>query len=726
MTALANSAAPPFDEDFYGEAFIRDPYPRYAAMRALGPVVRLTRHGNWAVTRFREAREVLRDWRTYSSAHGVAADDAGCDFLKGNTLASDPPRHDEMRVAMAQPLLPGPLESIRGMVEEAATQLVDDLLARSSFDGMADLARHLPLTVVTELVGLPVDGRENMLNWAAASFDILGVQNERGRRGVETVREMRHWITTRATKERLKPGSWTARIHDLVADGTIEADVCPYLIRDYINPSLDTTISATGQLIHQLGRNPEQWRLLRENPELIPNAVHEAVRLGAPIRSFSRTVVRGTTLAGIDLSPGDRVMVLFASANRDETKFPDPDRFDVTRTEHDHLGFGHGLHMCVGMHLARLEMESLLRAMVERVGTIEVGEPSIALNNTIHAFADLPVTLTAGPRRTVTTRPKAASASGRAWIDAKVVRVGERADRILSFELASAAGEALPAFSAGSHLDVEIEPGLVRQYSLCGDPALSGRYRLAVQEALDSRGGSRGIHRRIETGTTLRIGAPRNHFTLAEDATRTFLFAGGVGITPIVAMAYRLRARGAAFELSYSVQSRGSAIFLDELATLGGDRFALHVSDEGTRLDAARAFPAPEAGLHAYICGPERYITALSEAAVASGWSQDRLHVEHFGGGVISAGEPFTVVAARSGTTVEVAADATILSALREVGIDIPTSCESGVCATCLTDVLEGEPDHRDLVQTPAEKAGNARIAVCCSRALSRRLVLDV
>jgi cytochrome P450 len=234
-----------------------------------------------------------------------------------------------------------------------------------------------------------------MLKWAGASFDILGVQNERGQRALETIKEMRQWITTRATSDRLKPGSWTWRIHELAKKGAITEAMAPLLIRDYINPSLDTTISAIGELIYQLGKNPNQWQLLRRDPTLVPNAVQEAVRLCAPIRTLSRTVVQDTELGGIALPASSRVMLLFASANRDQKKFPDPDRFDVTRPSRDHMSFGNGVHMCVGLHLARLEMESILNAMIPMVARIEVGEPTVAMNNTIRGFAMLPVTFDA-------------------------------------------------------------------------------------------------------------------------------------------------------------------------------------------------------------------------------------------------------------------------------------------------------------------------------------------
>jgi cytochrome P450 len=387
------ASAPVYEADFYADEFIRDPQPRYAEMRALGPVIWLARHGNYAVTRYDEAREVLRNHQVFSSAHGVAADQFGCDFMKGNTIASDPPFHDLMRSTMGRPLTPKALEDVRAQIEAEARALIDRLLVRRSFDGMKDLAHHLPLTIVTKLVGLPEDGRENMLKWAAGGFDIFGVQNARGTQGVETVQEMRSYIIEKAAPERLKPGSWTARIYELADQGAIPRDICRLLVRDYIGPSLDTTIAATGQLLLELGRDPSQFEALRRDPSLIPNATNEAVRLGSPIRSLTRTVVSDCELGGMRLPAGARVMVVYASANRDERKFDNPHRFDVTRARADHVGFGYGIHACAGMHLARLEMNSLLSALVTRVSRIEVGTPTIAMNNTICSFASLPVTL---------------------------------------------------------------------------------------------------------------------------------------------------------------------------------------------------------------------------------------------------------------------------------------------------------------------------------------------
>lgn len=204
---------------------------------------------------------------------------------------------------------------------------------------------------------------------------------------------MRQYILTRATPGKLKPGSWTARIYELAERKEIPPEACPLLVRDYIGPSLDTTIAAIGELIYQLGRNPEQYALLRNDPSLVAGAVNEAVRLATPIRSLTRTVAEDIALGDVSFPAGARVMMVYASANRDERKFENPDRFDVGRANADHLGFGNGVHMSAGMRLARLEMESLLKVLLKRVARIEVGEPVVAMNNTIRSFASLPVTL---------------------------------------------------------------------------------------------------------------------------------------------------------------------------------------------------------------------------------------------------------------------------------------------------------------------------------------------
>lgn len=741
MDLSAASHVPQYEADFYADGFIADPFPHYAAMRALGPVVFLPALGNFALTRYQEVKEALRNFEAFSSAQAVAADQVGCEFLRGvhgNTLNSDPPAHDVMRAAIAAPLLPGALESIRGEIEQEAGELVGRLLRRGEFDGMADLARHLPLTIVTELVGLAEDGRENMLQWAAAAFDILGVQNERGCRGMETLQGMRRYIASEAVPEKLKPGGWTARLYELADRGQISREMVPLLIRDYISPSLDTTISATGQLFYQLGRNPAQWDRIRRDPSLIPGAVNEAVRLGSPIRSFSRMLTRDFEIGGAMLPAGARVMVLYASANRDERRFPDPDAFDPTRSGAAHVGFGHGIHQCVGMHLARLEMESLLKAMVGRVAGFVVGEPRVAMNNTIHAFASMPMRLLPGEPVSVREHAPAGVAptparsrpTPHAWRNVRIADRRVQADGIVSFDLMAADNATLPLFEAGAHLDVEVSPGLVRQYSLCNAPSESSRrYRIAVLREANSRGGSQAIHDAWRTHHIVRVSVPRNTFPLDEGSRRTVLIAGGVGVTPLLSMAYRLQELGRDFALHHCVRRATRAAFSDEIQ---GSAIAPHVRlhfSEGApeqRFSVAAALGAPDPDTHVYCCGPRGFMDRVVQEATGLGWPADRLHLERFGAVMDEADAGFTLVAGRSGLTLEVPGGKTIMDVLAAAGVEVPSSCCAGVCATCLTDVISGVPDHRDMVLTAEEKASNQRIAVCCSRSLSRTLVLDV
>lgn len=715
--------APTYEVDFYADDFIRDPHPHYAAMRELGPVVYIPSLGNYALTQHAVVQDALRDYARFSSAKGVAGDKFGSDFLQGNTVASDPPTHTKLRRAMAPPLLPGALDKIRPEVERVADTLIEGLVEQGSFDAIADLARYLPLKIVTEMVGLPDFGQDNMLKWAAAAFDVLGEQNQRGQNALDAIAEMRSFIQGQVTRETLKEGSWTYRILDLVDQGALSANLAPYAIRDYINPSLDTTISATGQLIWQLSQNPDQWEKLRDNPDLCRNAVNEAVRLGTPIRSFSRHTTQEVEVAGITLPQGARVMMLFASANRDALVFENPDQFDVSRDPKDHLGFGSGIHMCIGMHLAQLEMISLLKAMISRVGRIDVGAPEIALNNTIAAFATLPTTFQPDPRAPVHSDALTVQPS---LLPAQVIERKIIAKDIVSLTLRSSNDTPLPVAKAGAHIDIYIRDGLVRQYSLTGQ--MSSTYEIAVQKESASRGGSIAIHENFQVGASIEISPPRNTFPLEADAAPSLLFSGGIGLTPIFAMAWELHAAQRPFEWHVSARSSDHLAYGEALKRLPfADNIYVHLDDTpATQPDISYYLKAASEQTHVYVCGPKGYMDFVKTSALTAGLDAQHIHIEHFGAEIDVDGDPFEIVAEQSGLTVEVGPTETILDALNRIGITVPTSCQNGVCGSCLTPVLNGTPDHRDLVLTDGEKASNDRIAVCCSRSKTKKLVLDL
>lgn len=386
-------AASRYDMDLYADDVLLDPYPHYTALRALGPAVWLPRHDMWAIARFDDVRAALRNTAVFSSGRGVAANDQVNAMSVGNLLASDPPLHDTLRRVVVAPLRPPELAEVRPAIDAEAEALVERLVSAGSFDAVTDFAQHLPLTIVSNLVGLPDGGRARMLDWAAATFDVLGVMNARAAAAMGCVAEMRNYVLTEAMPDRLRPGSWAKRIYEAADRGEVTPERCPALMRDYLGPSLDTTIFATANLMLLFGRNPDQWDMLRADPSLIPNAINEGVRLESPIRGFTRFVTQDHDIGGVTLPAGSRALVLYASANRDERKWDAPERFDIRRNVAAQLGFGHGIHICAGMHLARLEMQALLTALVARVRRFEIGEPVYALNNVLRGLAHLPVSI---------------------------------------------------------------------------------------------------------------------------------------------------------------------------------------------------------------------------------------------------------------------------------------------------------------------------------------------
>ena len=312
----------------------------------------------------------------------------------------------------------------------------------------------------------------------------------------------------------------------------------------------------------------------------------------------------------------------------------------------------------------------------------------------------------------------------------KVLSKRQEAQDIASFELGRPDGGTLPGFSAGSHVDVHLPNGLVRQYSLCNDAAESHRYSIAVLRDPKTRGGSAGMHDSVKEGDLIRISEPRNHFPLVH-AQRTVLLAGGIGITPLLCMAQRLQKIGADFELHYSTRSAGRTAFREEiLASPFAQKVHFHFDDGAPEqmLNLPAALGAHDPGTHLYVCGPAGFIQHVTQTAQGMGWAQDQIHLEYFSAAPQDTGgdRAFEVKLASSGRVIPVAADQTVVQALTAHGVEVLYSCEQGVCGTCITRVLEGECDHRDMYFTDEEKAKHDQFTPCCSRAKSAMLVLDL
>ena len=315
-------------------------------------------------------------------------------------------------------------------------------------------------------------------------------------------------------------------------------------------------------------------------------------------------------------------------------------------------------------------------------------------------------------------------------LSVRVQRRQAEAEGICSFELVSIDGSPLPAFTSGAHIDVHLGTGLIRQYSLCNDPAERHRYCIAVLREPQSRGGSQAVHEQVQEGQTLTISEPRNHFPLVP-AKHTLLIAGGIGITPILAMVRTLHAQGASFEMYYCGRSASRMAFVAEM-TNSPFKASVHIhADDGKDFepfDALAALAQPQPETHLYVCGPGGFMSHVLETAKSSGWEESQLHREYFAAAPVdtSGDGSFELKLAKSGQTIEVPAKKTALEVLLAQGFDIPFSCESGVCGTCLTRVVEGTPDHRDSYLTDAERIAGDQFLPCCSRSKSPVLVLDI
>ncbi|MGJ7918265.1 PDR/VanB family oxidoreductase [Massilia sp. LXY-6] len=319
-----------------------------------------------------------------------------------------------------------------------------------------------------------------------------------------------------------------------------------------------------------------------------------------------------------------------------------------------------------------------------------------------------------------------AVAGAHARLQVRLQSVSYATRDILVYEFVRPEGGPLPAVGAGAHVDVHLANGITRSYSLLHAGDTPHRYVVGVKRDPNSRGGSRYMHDELRVGTLLELSQPRNHFPLAEQAAHTVLIAGGIGITPILCMAERLERIGASFELWYASRSRADLAFLPELARFG-ERVRVHVDDEANAvLDMAAIVAAAPADAHFYCCGPGPMLASYE--AAAAGRAPETVHLERFGASqpVATSGDGFVVALARSGIELRVPTESTLLQVLTSNGIAIESSCEAGICGCCEVGVLEGEVDHRDEVLTPAQRAGNRSMMVCCSRAKSARLVLDL
>ena len=373
--------------DLFAEESLKDPVADYRRLREAGPLVRLAKPAVYAMGRFADVQAALRAPDLLKSGDGVGFSDAFNAPRGMNVLQSDGELHRRLRAAVMKPLWPAKLREARVDLKAMIAARVAALINQGRFDAMRGLASFLPIEAISHLVGLPDVGRERMLEWAAAAFNLIGPDQDS--KDLDALSEVRTFMSG-LSETTVRGGSWAGELFAAVQSGTLSRIEAVAAISAYIIPSLDTTILAKGHLLYNLAQHPDQWMLLVQKPELIPSAVLEGLRHDSVIRWFSRVAVADYPCEDGVLPKGARVMLLYGCANRDERHYIDPDRFDVRRDSRDHLAWGTGAHMCAGMHLARTEMEVLLEVLVEARVTLSAEEPARGTNRGLFGFTELP------------------------------------------------------------------------------------------------------------------------------------------------------------------------------------------------------------------------------------------------------------------------------------------------------------------------------------------------
>ncbi|WIY01085.1 cytochrome P450 [Amycolatopsis mongoliensis] len=383
------------DVDLFTDDVLDDPYPAYRALRDAGPIVWIEPQQCWAVTRYDEVRATLEDWESFTSDQGTGLNDAVNSALTGTLLASSPPLHDKLRGVLAERLSPRGLRSLGDQITRRTREIVEPLVERGSFDVVGDLARVLPPTIVADLVGIPDDVRPQLVPWADAIFNMMGpADKSRTFSGAALVEEQFAWLAN-VDGSMLTEGSWGRAIYDAAAEGRLDPEQAPTLLSAYTSAAMDTTINALGSAVWLFAEAPAQWRRLRTDRSLIPDAFNEVLRIESPLQFFTRVATRDVDAADTRIRAGERIMVIYGSANRDERHWgPSAADFEITRDASDHLAFGYGLHGCVGQGLARLEAHAVFDTLADLVTDFHIETPPTRhLNSAVRGLDQLTVSV---------------------------------------------------------------------------------------------------------------------------------------------------------------------------------------------------------------------------------------------------------------------------------------------------------------------------------------------
>jgi cytochrome P450 len=396
MAAVADrTGLPHLEIDPFDPAVLADPTAYHAELRDAAPVVFLPRICCFAMARHAEVQGALKDFGTYVSARGVGLADFSLETPwrpPSLLLESDPPLHDRTRALMNRVASLAALRKVMPEWQAKAEVLVKGLVGQGTFDAVPALAEAFPLSVFPDLIGLREDGREYLIPYGTVAFNAFGPRNALLAESMEAAHVATEWVAESCKRDHLRPDGWGAQVYEAADRGECSNDEAERLVRSFLTAGVDTTVNGIGTAIHAFAQFPDEWQRLRADPSLLKKAVEESLRWGGTVQTFFRTTARNVEVAGGAIPEGAKVLLFLAAANRDPRRWDDPDRFDITRQSSGHVGFGFGIHQCLGQMVARMEAEALIGAMIPRVSEIRAAGPiRRRLNNTLHAIGALPV-----------------------------------------------------------------------------------------------------------------------------------------------------------------------------------------------------------------------------------------------------------------------------------------------------------------------------------------------
>lgn len=749
MNAIQPDAAPtgrcPVAHGFdaLSDGYFRDPAQHLASVREETPVFWYPYLNAWVVTNRDDCLTVLSDWQAFSSAANSAADVPERhrevyppDLVSKMIVGMDPPDHTESRSVAQRGFTKDKMERLRPEIETRAHRIIDKFEQQGYANLLEEYSLELTTQTIMALLGLEYEYESMLRQLRDDLFTVLSSAHEplpEPRRSEVWDRFVAANLTLREIIESRRDSDADDTISVMASarkeDGTpaLSTERIGLHVSEFAAAGTDTTAQAMTNAVLFLTQNPESLEDAMAEPELWANVFEETVRRRPSSTFTSRKAMNRVELSGVTIEEGDMVWVALASANTDSDHVSRPFEFDIHRPDPtDHLAFTAGRHMCLGNPLARVQGATGLRVLFERLPSLRAvndDELDFLRMVLLPVRRSLQVTWDVGDvERNQQTTVRT--------LDLVVDRVDEVATDALAITLRHPDGGDLPPWKAGAHIDLGVpdpagyglEEGTVRQYSLCSDPIDRTAYRVSIRRQHDGRGGSIALHAGLRPGNKVSVSWPRNTFRLSQ-ADRYVFLAGGIGITPVMAMIREADRNGVPWELHYAGRTRASMPFLLDLQELQempghGEWVHLYPTDETERPSLTEIATTVEAGTLVYACGPEDMM--LRVEAIADQLPADSLRLERFSPKTferIAPDEAFQVEFTASDRVVAVGADETILDAAAAAGLPVISSCREGNCGTCETPVVSGQVEHRDSILTPAEREADETMMICISRA---------